>query len=127
MLDILKVKKDLIFVGGFAAYMQGVKSSFHDYDVVVLSLSGGLEHAYQYMTDSKFSRSGRRAVIECPIPVDIFIEDSLPEFIEINGFKCQTVASMLQYYTDLLPHLRSAWADKINDKINILQKWQEKT
>lgn len=126
MLDILKAKKDLIFVGGFALYMQGVKSSFKDYDVVVLSLSGGLEHAHQYQTDSSHSISGKRAIIESPIPVDIFIEDSLPEYVEIDGFRCQTVPSMLDHYRRILPLVRPVWVKIINDKIKLLKQWQEK-
>ena len=127
MLEQLKNKKDLVFVGGFACYMQGLKASYHDYDVVVLSLTGGLEHAHQYITDSAFSSTGRRAVLESPIPVDIFIEETLPEYVEIDGFKCQTVRSMLDYYLGILPHVRTIWRENINNKINLLKQWQEKT
>lgn len=126
MLEQLKNKKDLVFVGGFACYMQGLKASYHDYDVVVLSLTGGLEDARYYLTDSAFSKTGKRAVLETPLPVDIFIEDDLPEYVEIDGFKCQTVESMIQYYEGILPLVRSVWIKNINDKLNLLKQWQEK-
>ncbi|MGL5233836.1 MAG: hypothetical protein ACRC8Z_03640 [Empedobacter falsenii] len=120
MLEILKNKENLVFVGSFALVQHGLKSSYTDYDVVVTDLEG-LPNAIEYNTDSKFSNSGERAYIISNPKVDIFIENELPEFEIINGFRVQTIESMRYYYYVLRRKVDDHWKREINEILKLLK------
>ena len=119
------VKKDLVYVGSFALYQMGLVQSYRDIDIVVVDLIG-LEGCIAYDSDSGFSSIGKRAFIKSDPVIDIFIENELPDFIEINGLKCQTLASMLKHYTEILPNVKTFWHKKIDNKIKNISSWMEK-
>lgn len=119
----MRIKEDLVFVGGFAMYLQGIKQSFNDYDVVVISLDG-LHDAITYKTDSKFSKSGNRAFITGKRNIDIFIENKLPEYEIIKGVKVATKKAMSEYYSELIPNVSAHWKAIIEQKLKLL-KWHK--
>jgi hypothetical protein len=100
--EIARIKPDVVFVGGVSEWIQGKRTSTTDIDICVTNLIG-LEHLgeiKQWNTDSKFSKSGLRAGIENQeYLIDIFIEKELPEYVEIEGIKYQTIPSLIQEYT----------------------------
>lgn len=101
-------KKDVVFVGGVAEMLQGFRTETRDIDICVLSLNGleTLGKIKQWETKSVFSTSGKRAGIETKdYTTDIFLEENLPEFVVVNGFKCETVHSLINRYTDIIKKL----------------------
>ena len=131
MLDfkILKDKADAVIVGSSALYLQGlIKKIPNDIDIITTSIKGLPEGVVEYETDSGFSFSGKRAfcIVENSFKIDIFVEDNLPEYVELNGLKIQTVASMLKYYESILPRVKDYWLPEINNKIKLLSSWMEK-
>lgn len=126
---ILKDKADAVIVGSSALYLQGlIKKIPNDIDIITTSIKGLPNGVVEYETDSGFSFSGKRAfcIVENRFKIDIFVEDKLPEYIEVNGLKIQTVASMLKYYESILPRVKEYWLPEINNKIKLLSSWMEK-
>lgn len=120
-LEQLKNKEDLVFVGGFAMWKHGIKDCYSDIDIVVKNLDG-IENHTVYETDSKFSKSGKRAFVKTgEIAIDIFIEDDLPEFETIDGCKVRTIKSMIDYFENLLPQVTEHWQNFINQNLKILK------
>lgn len=118
------LKDDLVYVGGFAMWLYGLRVSYSDLDVVVTDLKG-LEGAKCYSTPSPHSISGKRAhLVSDKIKIDIFIESNLPEWQMVKGFKCQTVPSMISHYERLLGLVHNK--SEIIEKINTLKSWREK-
>lgn len=131
MLDfkIIKNKSDAIIVGSSALYLQGIiKKMPNDIDIITTSVDGLPDGTVEYTTDSGFSFSGKRAfcIVEDSFKIDIFVEDNLPEYMELNGLKIQTVASMIKYYESILPRVKDYWLPEINYKIKLLSSWMEK-
>ena len=131
MLDfkIIENKADAVIVGSSALYLQGLTNKIpNDIDIVTTSLNNLPKGVIEYDTDSGFSFSGKRAflIINNSYKIDIFIEDKLPEYIEVNGLKIQTVVSMLKYYESILPRVKDYWLPEINNKIKLLSSWMEK-
>lgn len=131
MLDfkIIENKADAVIVGSSALYLQGIiKKMPNDIDIITTSIKGLPEGVIEYETDSGFSFSGKRAfcIVENRFKIDIFVEDKLPEYIEVNGLKIQTVVSMLKYYESILPRVKEYWLPEINNKIKLLSSWMEK-
>lgn len=116
----LSKKENLVFVGGFAMKMHGLKDNYNDLDVVVTDLEG-LKNYIEYPTDSVFSKSGKRAFIPGETKIDIFIENELPEFEIINGFKVQTIKSMTEYYERIYPLVKCFWKKDIEEKLKLLR------
>lgn len=116
----LSQKEDLIFVGGFAMNMHRLKETYGDVDVVVTNLNGIVDYI-EYKTDSAFSSTGKRAFINSNPKVDIFIENSLPEFELIDGYKVQTIKSMIEYYERIYPLVKEYWKPYIKNKLKILK------
>ena len=123
-LKTLSKKEDLVFVGGVAMKIHGLKENYNDIDVVVLNLEG-LKNYVEYDTVSKFSQTGKRAFIDSQPKIDIFIEKELPEFELINGLKVQTVKSMTEYYEKIYPLVTEHWQKQIDEKLKLL-RWQDK-
>ena len=127
--EILKDKADAVIVGSSALYLQGLtKKMPNDIDIITTSIKGLPEGVVEYETDSGFSFSGKRAfcIVENIFKIDIFVEDNLPEYVELNGLKIQTVSSMLKYYESILPRVKDYWLPEINNKIKLLSSWMEK-
>ena len=125
MLDfkIIENKADAVIVGSSALYLHGISKKMpNDIDIITTSMKGLPEGVVEYETDSGFSFSGKRAfcIVENRFKIDIFVEDKLPEYIEVNGLKIQTVASMLSYYQSILPRVKDYWLPEINNKIKLL-------
>ena len=126
---ILENKADAVIVGSSALFLQGLISKEpNDIDIITTSIEGLPEGMVEYETDSGFSFSGKRAfcIVENRFKIDIFVEDKLPEYIEVNGLKIQTVVSMLKYYESILPRVKDYWLPEINNKIKLLSSWMEK-
>lgn len=131
MLDfkIIENKADAVIVGSSALYLQGLTNKIpNDIDIITTSMKGLPEGVVEYETDSGFSFSGKRAfcIVEDSFKIDIFVEDKLPYYVEIDGLKIQTVASMLNYYQSILPRVKEYWLPEINNKIKLLSSWMEK-
>ena len=127
--EILKDKADAVIVGSSALYLQGISKKIpNDIDIITTSIKGLPDGVIEYETDSGFSFSGKRAfcIVENRFKIDIFVEDKLPEYIEVNGLKIQTVASMFNYYRSILPRVKDYWLPEINNKIKLLSSWMEK-
>lgn len=131
MLDfkILANKADAVIVGSSALYLQGLTKKIpNDIDIITTSIKELPDGVIEYETDSGFSFSGKRAfcIVDDSFKIDVFVEAKLPEYIEVNGLKIQTVASMLNYYQSILPRVKDYWLPEINNKIKLLSSWMEK-
>lgn len=115
----LSKKTNLVFVGSTALKLRGINIIPKDIDIVVTDLTG-LENCIEYTTTSKFSSSGKRAFIRGEINIDIFLEDQLPHFNLINGYKCVTIESTKDYYLSIYDTVDEYWKKKINEKLNLL-------
>lgn len=115
----MELKKDLVFVGGFAMFMHGLKKDYTDLDIVVTNLDG-LGKVFSYTTDSAFSKSGKRAFIPGEIHIDIFIEKQLPEYVVIDGLKIQTINSMKEYYTKIQTS-NEHWKKHISERLELIK------
>lgn len=120
ILNKLAQKENLVFVGSVAMMLQGIDVKPKDIDIVVTDLIG-LENYTEYTTDSKFSLSGRRAFIIDEISVDIFIEQELPEYVIINGLKCETFFYMKRFYNVILHQVDDYWKNVIKEKLKLLE------
>ena len=119
--EIATTNENIIFVGGVAEIIHGTKKTTNDIDIVVLSLNG-LEKfgkINEFETKSILSKSGKRAFIKnekCQI--DIFIENELPEFIQIDDVKYETKKSLINHYEFIFnntndPELKKIFETKI--------------
>ena len=121
MLEELKNIEDLVFVGGFAMHKLGLKESYSDLDIVVIN-KDFLKGVTWYETDSAFSGTGIRGFLfDGEIKLDIFLENKLPEFEIINGFKIQTKKSMREYYEKIYNFVKEYWKKDIENKLKLLQ------
>lgn len=102
---ISKLKKDVVFVGGVSFVHHGIKETAKDIDIVVNNLEGLYElgEIKEFQTKSPMSKSGNRAYTYVDdIQVDIFIEDELPEYVEVDGIKYKSIESMIKFYEHLI-------------------------
>lgn len=89
---------EVIFVGGTSEYLQGFKEILNDIDISICNKEKLFQINYVFTnTDySLFGLSGQRGYFEKDgCLVDIFI-DKAPDHILVNGFKCQTLESMIE-------------------------------
>lgn len=122
---MLKDIENLVFVGGFAMFMHGLKSSYKDLDIVITD-PADIPDATEYATASAHSLSGKRAFLHIDNQfIDIFIEDKLPQWELIDGLKVQTVPSMLEHYERVLAGVGEKQKTEIIYKINTLKAWQD--
>lgn len=121
MLEKLKLIENLVFVGGFAAHKHGKKKEYSDIDIVILD-ENDLPFLKLYNTDSKFSKSGKRGFyVDGNIKLDVFIEEKLPEYTTIDGFKCQTLESIINYYENIYTFVDNHWKNAIDEKLKLLK------
>lgn len=104
-LKILKkinsVNDNIVFVGGISELIQGKREFTTDIDICVLNIDGFSEFGEikEWITESPVSLSGNRAGIKNDeFILDIFIENSLPKWVEISGLKFETIDSLILRY-----------------------------
>lgn len=127
--QIQEANKDVVFVGGIAEMMQGKRESATDIDICVLNIDG-LEvfgQIKEWITESPVSISGKRAGIENQnLILDIFIEDELPEYIEILGLRFETLESLEKRYeyviSELNDPLQQVFKERLIEQLNNLRK-----
>ncbi|MCQ4139229.1 hypothetical protein [Chryseobacterium sp. EO14] len=104
---------DVVFVGGTSEYLQGIKSELNDIDISIpdtfpLKKIGYVFHFYR---NNFYGLSGNRGVIKLKnVLIDIFI-DNPPEYIIVNGFKCETIQSMINLRETTLKFNSDQFAD----------------
>jgi hypothetical protein len=98
ILEKLSKINEVVFVGGTSEYIQGIKDNLNDIDISINNIEPLKEFGYVFkgFDDSFYGLSGNRAFIPLDnVLIDIFIDDVQPEFTIINGFKCETIQSMI--------------------------------
>ncbi|MDR6548541.1 hypothetical protein J2810_004631 [Chryseobacterium rhizosphaerae] len=93
----------VVFVGGTSEYLQGFRSELNDIDISTKSpeLLWKFGYVFRGQNKSLYGLSGQRAFIKNQgILIDIFVDDNVPDFINVGKFKCQTVESMLKLSED---------------------------
>lgn len=132
ILNKLSKIENLIFVGGASEYIQGVKHELRDIDVVVTDIDELKKIGYVFSVDSDlfYGLSGRRAVIKLKnVLIDIFIEDHLPDSIIVDGFRCETIESMILLRENTLKFNGNRLIEQIRSKIHKnldrLKLWQQ--
>lgn len=130
ILNELSKIENLIFIGGTAEYIQGVKNKLGDIDIVVTNVNDLKNIGYLFFLniDPFYGRSGKRAVIKLKnVLIDIFIEYNLPQYINIKGFKCETVESIILSRENALKfdheNLSEERENKIRESLKILKSW----
>lgn len=99
VLNKLSQIEDVIFVGGTSEYIQGYKDELNDIDISINNTNPLNDFGYVHTSfdSSFFGLSGNRALIPLKsVLIDIFVDEVKPEFILVNGFKCQTIESMIE-------------------------------
>lgn len=97
-LNLLSKIDDVIFVGGTSEYLQGIKDNLNDIDISVSSIEPLKKFGYVFTSfDSSFyGLSGNRGNIPLrSVMIDIFIDAKKPNYITVDGFKCETLDSMI--------------------------------
>lgn len=90
--------EDVIFVGGTSEYIQGYKDELNDIDISITNIIPLNDFGYVHRSfdNSFFGLSGHRALIPLKsVLIDVFVDEIKPDFILVNGFKCQTIESMI--------------------------------
>ena len=121
--DLTALKQDFVVVGSTAFYLHGLHTSKpNDLDIVVCDLHGLNGDLHTYFTDSLHSKSGKRAcILENGITkIDIFVENSLPDYEIISGIRVATTSALYFYYKNLLPKVAEHWKKGILEKIKVL-------
>ncbi len=119
MLEKLKNINELVFVGGFAFYKQGLKSNYNDIDLVVTN-KDFLQGLPWFISNSVYSISKEKSFLIRPeISLDIFYEKNLPEYEIIDGFKCQTIESAKKHYERIYATADFVWKPIIEEKLKI--------
>jgi hypothetical protein len=95
--EIASSKKDVVFIGSVSLWHLNLVTNPHDIDIVVNSLDG-LEvfgNIESWESNSPMSISKKRACIKREdYTIDIFIEETLPEYNVENNIKFQTLDNL---------------------------------
>lgn len=129
VLQKLSLIDHVIFVGGTSEYLQGIKKELRDIDISIndVKLLNDFGYVHENFDDSFYGLSGNRGFIPLKsILIDIFIDEK-PEYIIVNGFRCETVKSMillrentLKFNQDRLSELSK---NKIQKNLIRLRSW----
>ena len=106
-LNRLALIDDVVFVGGASEYIQGYKDLLNDIDISVTDIAPLNEFGYvhQGFDNSFYGLSGNRAFIPLKsVLIDVFVDEVKPEYILVNGFKCQTIESMIKLRENTLKY-----------------------
>lgn len=87
---------NVVFVGGQSEVIHGIKSETKDIDIVTPDFFKLKQLGTMYVWDEK---AFKRANIP-EYNIDIFVGE-LPDYIEVNGLKFQTLTSMIQHYEEM--------------------------
>ncbi|WP_294304912.1 hypothetical protein [uncultured Chryseobacterium sp.] len=110
---------DVIFVGGTSEYLQGIKTELNDIDISIsdLKLLNGFGYIHKNFDNAFYGLSGHRGFIPLENAlIDIFI-DKNPDYIMVNGFKCETVQSMILLREKTLKFNHEKLSEKSKHKI----------
>lgn len=97
VLKKLALIDNVIFVGGTSEYFQGIKKELNDIDISINNVNflNSFGYVHKSFDDSFYGLSGYRGFIPLKsVLIDIFIDEK-PKHIIVNGFKCETVESMI--------------------------------
>ena len=122
--QLTTTKSDVVVVGSTAFYIHGLHIlKPNDLDIVVCDLKGLEGDIHNYSTYSSFSKSGKRAcILENGITkIDIFVENSLPDYQIIAGIRVASKSALYFYYTNLLPKVAEHLKKGISYKIKVLK------
>ena len=108
--EIANIKDDIVFTGSvsFNFHLKSDKK-IKDIDIVVNDLNGleKLGELKEWETHSPLSYSGKRAFIKRnDFDIDIFIEETLPEYILIDGIKYETIDAKAKHYKNVIESTR---------------------
>lgn len=100
----LSLLSNLRFVGGTSLYIQQLKDTINDIDIVVPDLSelGGYEVISMNETIYKFQGRQRAYFIHEGILVDVFIDSNTEATIQIEGRECSTVQAEINFKNKVL-------------------------
>jgi hypothetical protein len=116
-MDLIFDKEKTVIVGGAAMFHHGLVDSYNDIDVVVTDIND-IEGLNYFESNSTLTKSGKRAYVD---NVDVFIEDELPEYEVINGFKIATIESMAKYYREVIDRSDGYIKEFATNKLKILK------
>lgn len=139
MIDISKndiIKKlseieDVIFVGGTSEYLQGIKDTLNDIDISIGCTNSLNEFGYVHKSfnNSIYGLSGNRGLVKTKnFIIDIFIDDVKPDYIVIDGKKCETIDSMINLREKTFNHdlIKDPFFKKKNyDNLVRLREWKK--
>lgn len=129
LFEELAKKPDLVFVGGVALYFNGLKHEPRDIDIVVTDMVG-IQHLGEieyFDTDFVGSISGKRAYIKRhDINIDIFIENTLPEFNTDGLVKYQTLSSIREHYEKIVSKTDLKMKNIIQGKLDYIYELNNK-
>lgn len=123
--------EDVIFVGGTSEYIQGIKKELNDIDISVKNTEflNKFGYVHKNFNNSLYGLSGNRGFIKTKnFIIDIFIDDKRPEYIIINGKKCETLDSMIELREKTLEYnlIEDNFFRKKNyDNLIRLKKWKQ--
>ena len=123
--------EDVIFVGGTSEYIQGIKEELNDIDISVKNTEflNKFGYVHKNFNNSLYGLSGNRGFIKTKnFIIDIFIDDKRPEYIIINGKKCETLDSMIELREKTLEYnlIEDNFFRKKNyDNLIRLKKWKQ--
>ena len=123
--------EDVIFVGGTSEYIQGIKEELNDIDISVKNTEflNKFGYVHKNFNNSLYGLSGNRGFIKTKnFIIDVFIDDKRPEYIIINGKKCETLDSMIELREKTLEYnlIEDNFFRKKNyDNLIRLKKWKQ--
>lgn len=129
LLEELCKKQNLVLVGGVARKLNGMGHNPKDIDVVVTDLDGMdfFGDIIEFDTDFVGSISGKRAYIKrFDYMIDIFIEDTLPDFITDQYTRFETLDHMLCHFKNILSKTDGKTHDIIQQKYDDVYKFTSK-
>jgi len=124
--EISLISDDIVFVGGVSEVLQGVRTETNDIDIVVKSLKGfeKFGEIREFSSNCPYRFGCRRAAINNEYFIDIWVYDELPEYIEVNNIKVETLKSMLNKYEQHIIFLeRDYQVNKIKNSISRLKNY----
>ena len=122
---IAELKKDVVFVGGLSLVHHNIKETTKDIDMVILNLDGLDEFGpfEVYNLPPEISTTRRRAKVYVDnILIDVIIDEKLPDYVEHEGVKYQTLDSMMKFYEDHLPRLKVEYRNKPQASYDLIKE-----
>ena len=114
-------KEDVVFVGGTSLYLNKLEHTPRDIDMVVNNLDGlnKFGEVVEFTTEFQGSKSGKRAyIMRDDFMIDIFVEETLPDFNTDGLVKFQTIPSLLYHYEEIMSKTEGKLQDIMVEKIN---------